>query len=69
MTNLGPLGNHKLSVKDADETAKGNVENDDKVSKSEAMVDLYPKNADVMVESNADGDKKTLRSTGNGRSK
>ena len=55
---MGPLGYHETSEKDADETAKGN-----------AMVDLYPENAEIMEESNADGDEKILRSKDNGTSK
>lgn len=44
-TNLGRLRNGKLSVEDTDKTAKDNVKNDDKISKSEATVDPYPGNA------------------------
>ena len=57
-TNLGSLGNCELSTEDADEATKGNVDNDNKVPKYEASVTSYPKNANVMEESDAEGDRK-----------
>ena len=43
--------------RNADETTEASIEDDKKVSDSEAMVDPYPGNADETTEANEDNEK------------
>ena len=52
---------NELCVENSDETAKANVEDNGKLSKSEAMVDPYPENADETTEANLEDDSKIFK--------